>query len=73
MNKMPSSKDTYAIRITWFHYFFRSISYCHSYHFRSDKAGKLLAEVLLKGLQGNRYNTLNPRVTVSLLSMECLD
>jgi hypothetical protein len=26
--------------------------------FRSNKAGKLLAEVLLKGLQGNRYLTI---------------
>jgi|APAra0007618407_1042631.scaffolds.fasta_scaffold06374_4 hypothetical protein len=25
-------------------------------YFRSDKAGKLLAEALRKGLQGNRYN-----------------
>lgn len=28
------------------------------YLFRSDKAGKLLAEVLLAGLQGNRLDNL---------------
>lgn len=35
--------------------------------YRSDKAGKLLAEVLLKGLQGHRYASGKEEIVIILI------